>query len=390
MDNSVFVVRCEDYASVEGAISQLLDSMGGVARFVENGDHMALKVNLLRKALPQEAVTTHPGVVAAVAARVVNRGATALIVDSPGGGFRYSEKNLRDIYVAAGMDRAAESSGATLNMDTAYQPVSCPEGELIKHFEVIRPVVEADGVINLCKLKTHTFMGMTGAVKNSFGVIPGLSKPGYHAKLADTERFAGMLLDLSRLVAPRLTIMDAVVAMEGDGPGTGAPRPVGFLLGGVNPLAVDVVAEEIIGLPRVHNPILCEAEQRGLTPTRLDQVTVVGVDPKSLRIPKFKLPTTRIGGTGLSSGNWLQKRLEPLFKNGLSRRPVVDNNRCIACGACVKGCPMAAITLVGSGKKRCAAIDDSSCIRCYCCHEMCPEAAVRLKGGFLYGFLTRG
>ena len=87
---------------------------------------------------------------------------------------------------------------------------------MIKRFEVIKAIREADRIINLCKLKIHTFSAMTGAVKNNFGVVPGLFKPGYHAKLKDGPRFAGMRLDLADLVAPRLSIMDAVVAMEGE------------------------------------------------------------------------------------------------------------------------------------------------------------------------------
>ena len=125
--------------------------------------------------------------------------------------------------------KAVEAAGAELNFDTTYKPVFFLQGKLIKHFDVITPVIAANGVLNLCKLKTHTFMSMTGAVKNNFGVIPGLAKPGYHAKLHDKHHFADMMLDLAEFVSPRVSIMDAVMGMEGDGPGAaGTPRPIGL------------------------------------------------------------------------------------------------------------------------------------------------------------------
>ena len=137
---------------------------------------------------------------------------------------------------------------------------------MIKRFEIITPIRTADVVFNLCKLKTHMFTYMTGAVKNCFGVIPGLLKPGYHAKLRDTGRFASMLLDLTELVGARLHVMDAVYAMEGEGPQSGRPRRAGFILASANPVALDAVAGEIIGLDAKLNPVLVEAGNRNIGP----------------------------------------------------------------------------------------------------------------------------
>ena len=152
------------------------------------GEHIVLKVNLLREARPDEAVSTHPAVVAAVARMVMKEEAKPLIADSPGSGFRYTKAVLEKIYHTNGMWQAAQDSGAELNFDTSFENLSFPEGKLIKCFDVITPVLKADGILNLCKLKTHSFTHMTGAVKNHFGVIPGRTKPGYHAKLADRDR----------------------------------------------------------------------------------------------------------------------------------------------------------------------------------------------------------
>lgn len=388
MTNQVYVVECPSYDQVAERTAQLFEMMGGVGRYAHKGETLALKPNLLAAAAPEKAITTHPSLVAAVGRLVQNRGATALLVESPGSGYAYTESALRRTYEACGMVEAAAQVGMRLNYDTSYRAVFFPEGKLIKHFDIITPLLEADGIVNLCKLKTHAYMGMTGAVKNSFGAIPGLSKPGYHAKLDDKEHFADMLLDLSACVAPRLSIMDAVVGMEGDGPSAGDPRHIGLLLAAENPLALDVVASAIVGLPRESNPVLLHATERGLSPTRLQDVELIGIDLERLPIPGYRLPATFSSGRGLTSANWWQRLLLPLYRDALTVQPRIVEKRCVACGVCVRACPAHAITIsTNRHGRRAAHIDDSECIRCYCCHEMCPQEAVGLHKGALYRLL---
>ena len=384
MDHKVYIVKCKDYDEIDDKISTLFDLMGGIGRFAKQGEKIVLKVNLLRDARPEEAVCTHPSLVAAIGSLVKKEGAEAVIADSPGGGHRYNEKTLDKIYRASGMHQAAEQAGIGINRDTSSRPASYAEGILTKHFDIITPVYEASAVFNLCKMKTHLFTMMTGAVKNIFGVIPGLSKPGYHAKLHDPQRFAGMLLDLARYISPRISIMDAVVAMEGDGPGTGDPRPVGLIIGAENPLALDVVASEIMGIDREKNSILMEAEKRGHQPNRVEDIEIVGADLADVKVPDFKPPQVAPGNFGLDPMPWHQRLLEPFFKNAYTVRPKVIWDRCIACGTCIEGCPMAAVSFVNEK----AFIDDDKCIRCYCCHELCPEEAIGLHRSWLNQLLN--
>ncbi|MGD8344755.1 MAG: DUF362 domain-containing protein [Desulfobacterales bacterium] len=380
MDNSVYIVACQDYTEIDAKLTRLMELMGGMPQFARQGDKIVLKVNLLREARPEAAVSTHPSLVAAVARMAKENGAEPIIADSPGGGYRYNAKTLDKIYRTCGMHQAAREAGIKVNWDTTSRPVSYAEGQLTKHFDIITPVYEAQAIFNLCKMKTHVFTGMTGAVKNIFGVVPGLAKPGYHAKLNDVRRFAGMLLDLAAYVSPRLTIMDAVVAMEGDGPGAGDPRPVGLLLGSDNPLALDVVAGEIMNLDPAQNPIIVEAQQRALSPTRIEDIDIIGADLNDVRVPDFKQPQTSARKFGLDPAPWYQRMIEPMFKNAFTVRPKVMWHRCIACGTCIEGCPVEAIRFV---KER-ALIDDDTCIRCYCCHEVCPEEAIGLYSSWLY------
>ena len=380
MDNKVYIVRCKNYAESDAKMTSLIDLMGGMGRFAKPDEKIVLKVNLLREARPEAAVCTHPAVVAAIAALIKKEGADAVIADSPGGGFRYNEKTLDKIYRTSGMHQAAQQAGIELNRDTTSRPASYSEGILTKHFDIITPVYEAGAVFNLCKMKTHLFTMMTGAVKNIFGVVPGLSKPGYHAKLHDPRRFAGMLLDLARYISPRLSIMDAVLAMEGDGPGTGDPRQVGLLIGSENPLALDVVAGEIMGIDRQQNMILMEAEERNLRPNRVEDIEIIGADLAEVKIPDFRLPQVAPGNFGLDPMPWHQQILQPFFKSAYTVRPRVIWERCIACGSCIEGCPMEAVSFVNEK----AHIDDDKCIRCYCCHESCPEEAIGLHRSWLY------
>jgi uncharacterized protein (DUF362 family)/NAD-dependent dihydropyrimidine dehydrogenase PreA subunit len=373
----VYVVKCPDYEQVPDRMEELLNMMGGMERFVKRDDCVMLKPNLLIPAKPERAVTTHPAVVAAVGALLRGKGNKTVLVDSPGSGYRYNRKTLERVYRVCGMRDAARNAGFELNTDVTYRTVSYPQGMLTKSFEVITPVIQADCVINLCKMKTHVFMTMTGAVKNIFGVIPGYTKPAYHAKLRDTTYFAGMLLDLCTYVSPRLSIMDAVTAMEGNGPNSGTPRKVGLLLAAENPLALDVIAGECMGISPAQNPLLLEAVRRGMTPNRIEDVDILGVGIEDMRVPGFRVPGTVRGGTGFGPMAWAA----PVFRRGFNLSPRVVEEKCVSCGVCMRACPVGAISMED---KEPAFIDNRMCIRCYCCHEMCPENAIKLQPGTLY------
>ena len=356
----VYIVKCDSYDEADEKIGELFALMGGIGQYAKNGEKITLKANLLSAAAPEKAVSTHPAIVAAVGALAKKEGAIPLIVDSPGSGFRYTQSTLKKVYEECGMNDAAERAGIALNMDTGSSDVSYPQGKLLKKMKVINPILEADGVFNLCKMKTHMLMLMTGAVKNNFGIIPGMPKIAYHARMHNKESFADMLLDLSQFVSPRISIMDAVLAMEGEGPGpSGTPRHVGLLIASEDPLALDVVAGEIMGLPRTLNPVLMAAERRGLAPNKIEDVKVIGEELSALRILDYKFTKTTPKDT--------------------VRYPSIIQDNCIGCGACRDACPQKAITIQTQEDKKFAVIDIDNCIRCYCCHEMCQHQAVTVS-----------
>ena len=377
--NKVYIVKCGDYSQVEKKLEELLEMMGGMRQFVKPGQRIVLKPNLLMAAPPEKAVTTHPSIVAATGKLVGKITKNIELAESPGSGYSYDRKTLDKTYALCGMAAAAQEASVALNYDTSFESVSFPDGKLLKRFDIIRPIRACDGYINLCKLKTHAFTYMTGAVKNTFGIIPGRTKPGYHGTMPNMEQFASMLLDLVALAPPKLSIMDAVIGMEGEGPGSGTPRSVGLLLASEDPLALDIVASEIMGLPEDRNLFLIAAKKRGLHPCGIDEVETVGMAREELRIEGFRLPSS-FSGRGLR----LLALAGPVVKTLFTVAPRIITKNCVACGACRNACPRDAITI---GKV--ARIDDKKCIRCYCCHEMCKYHAVELHRSLLYRMVNR-
>ena len=148
------------------------------------------------------------------------------IAESSGG--LYNAEAMKHVYHVCGMD--ALSPEAELNMDFSAQTVNCPSGFKNHSFHLITPIVEADYIINICKLKTHAMTGYSGGIKNLFGTIPGLEKPQMHYRWPEIEDFSNMLLELAQTVAPQLTVIDAIDAMEGNGPTGGTSHPLHMLL----------------------------------------------------------------------------------------------------------------------------------------------------------------
>ncbi len=374
----VSIAKCETYESdqIRRVLNAVLEPLGGIGAFVQPGQRVLLKPNLLMPTRPERAITTHPAVVEAMAELVQGAGGEVVIFDSsavPTG------LVMRRVYRDTGMAEVAERTGADLGYDVTAVQVSTPEGVLLKRLDLLKICRDVDVVISLCKLKTHGLTTLTGAVKNLFGLVPGMMKPAYHAKLPDVDQFCDMLLDIAACVRPALTVMDAVVGLEGNGPSTqGVPRRIGALLAGTDTVAIDAVVCQIVGLPHDQLPLLRAAARRGWWPM---EVAVTGTPVAEISVPDFRLPETARsveGRTRLSSFVTKRTRLIVPF-------PVPKEGRCTACRTCERVCPVQAISIVD----KLARVDYDVCIRCYCCHEMCPEAAIDLESSRLERLLRR-
>lgn len=388
MDPRVAVTRCPDYdpAAVEAAVRRAVDLLGGMDRFVRPGQRVLVKPNLLLPSDPDRAIITHPAVVRAVVLLVQEAGGRVLIADNPG--VSTIHYNWQRAYERTGLAAVAAETGAELNTEIVAIQRPYPDGHLIKMVDTCTFVTGADVVISLPKLKTHDLMRYTGAVKNLFGTIPGLIKPGYHVKLQTTDQFADMLLDLAGFVHPALTVMDAVVGMDGDGPSAGRPFPIGALLAGADPTAVDVAAVALVGHDPLSIPTIVQAARRGWTSGRVADLDIAGDDPAltgrdllaALQVSGFQIPR---GGQGDILPR-LPRFLHRWAARQMVARPVVSE-RCIGCGICIANCPAQTIARVDDR----ARIDPAGCIYCYCCHELCPEQAIDLRHPVFSRILTR-
>ncbi len=365
----VYVSRCSSYdrADVDAALAAGLAATLGTRPSILPGQRIILKPNLLQTQPPEKGITTHPAVVAAVARWVKASGATPVIIDSPGG--RSSWQSLKKLYEVTGMAQVASETGAELSYDVEPIRLPCPDGRMIKAVETMRAVVEADGVINLPKLKTHGLTRLTIATKNLFGTIPGVTKAGYHTKLATSEQFSDMLIDVLCRHSPMLTVTDAIVAMEGAGPASGDLRVLNVLLVSSDAVAADVVAAEIVGMDPLSIPPIAAAARRGLTTGAVKDIRLLGEPLDQVRVSDFQ-PSP----AGIPDMSWIPPRLRSWVSGQLLASPAI-NARCIACNVCVENCPMHVIR-IADGRAR---IDLKGCIRCYCCHELCPHDAVSLR-----------
>jgi len=361
---------------VINAVRSAADSLGGIESYIRPGSRVLVKPNLLQGLSPDRCVTTHPAVVGAVCTLLRELDCRVMIADSPGGGIRYTPANLRSLYHAAGYDSIAEETGAELNYDTSFYEHSFPEGRYAKRFPVISPVKDCDHIVVVSKAKTHLWTLFSGGAKNLFGVIPGLEKPIHHARFQDPAHFGGMIVDLNEALKPSLQVMDGIIAMEGDGPSSGTPRPLGLLLASPGWTAIDIIACRMIGIYPPDVPTIKAAMGRGDSKDYLTDILIKGDESGFPAIQGFRLPSTYRG-----EGKGLQKSLLLSAIQNLGRfstlYPVLDRSRCIQCGRCAMICPVKAISIPSKFPET----NHHTCIRCYCCHEICPAGAIHLEPG---------
>lgn len=365
MENyDVAVVRCKTYnvEAVKPALEEALNAVNGLD-FVMPGMKIIIKPNLVSFKKPDAAATTHPALLEALVEMLLARGADVTIGDSPGG--PHSLPLLNRVYAATGMDRL-EKLGAKLNRNMNEKTVDFPEGKVLKNFTYTEYLDEADAIIDFCKLKSHGMLGMSAAVKNLFGTIPGLKKPEVHYKFQNDAEFADMLVDLNEYFKPRLAICDAVVGMEGNGPTAGTPRQIGAIIASKSTYYADVVGAELIGMNIDGLPTLQAAYERGFAPASSKNLRVYG-DICALTVDDFKAPPVR-GLSFMRKGNVLHF----ISKAALEHKPTLKKRLCVGCGKCARICPAKAIEM----KNKKPHINREKCIRCFCCQEFCPRAAM--------------
>ncbi|MBZ0155627.1 MAG: DUF362 domain-containing protein [Alphaproteobacteria bacterium] len=343
-----------DYAVIKPVVFEMMDLH--CAGRIRAGSRVLIKPNLLAPAPPDKAIVTHPLIVKAAAEYALERGARVQVSDSQAMGT--FERVLKESGIKEAL-RGLDVEWRELNTSVAIDI-----GEPFNRIEIARDVMEADVVINLPKLKTHAQMLLTLGIKNLFGCIVGLKKPEWHFRTGvNREMFAQLLVRIHKAVNPAVTLLDGILAMEGEGPGrSGVPREVGVIMGSSDAVALDVTVCRMLGLDPFSVFTNEAAKDLGYLP---EEIEVKGELPE-IRGYRFPEIVPLVFGP---------KALHGFMRRYLVQRPVQDDALCRLCGECWKYCPARAITR----DRQKLAFDYEKCIRCYCCIEVCPHAALRTE-----------
>ena len=378
-EQTVFIKKVPDYdyPRVKQALDDIIARMpGGWPAIIPAGARVLIKPNFLKPAPAEAAVSPHPAVMRAVVEACIAAGAGNIVIgDSPGFG------TAGRVAQACGIMQVARDFAIEVVDFSESVTIEAPAGFIHRRFEVAREAAEADVIINLPKFKTHAMMVLTLAVKNLYGVIVGRQKARWHFQSGrDHHHFARFLLELAYTLKPAISILDAVVGMQGNGPSSGEPRCLGYLAASKDMVSLDAIAAHLAGFSPQQVYTLAEARRMGFT-VDPEEIACIGDPLYDLRISDL-VPASQMSVEGpgyLRPVSWLLNRF-------VTTRPQVDAGTCCRCGVCLEACPAECMTLPDKGP---VAIDTQACIRCFCCQELCPEGAIHAHDAFGVHVLRR-
>ena len=375
--SKVVLLPCREYdeEKIHMLLKQGLDFLGGVETLIPKDANILLKPNLLKKAEVEKAVITHPVVVGAFAGILRENGYENIVLaDSCGHG------TTQAVIRGTGMDTYLEkyhipAVDYSEGVKTAY-----PQGVQAKEFILPKELLEQDCVISLSKMKTHALERITGAVKNSYGFVYGFHKAKGHTQYPSADSFARMLIDLNKCVAPKLYVMDGILAMEGNGPGSGDPVSMNVLLMSTDPVALDSVFSRLVYLKPEMVPTNYHGEKMGLGTWKEEEITLLTPDGEismAEAVKKYGNPDFNVDRTEVRKNIWT--RMAGAL-NIFQKKPYIEADKCVRCGICVQSCPVPGKAVdFRKGKDKPPVYDYKKCIRCFCCQEMCPKKAIKVK-----------
>lgn len=367
MNAKVSVVKCDSYNPeiVQQAIRNVLRLLGGITNFIQPNSTVLVKPNLLMSKSPESGITTHPEVVRAVIRILKEIDCKIVVGDGPSVFFQYIE-NVDKVYDITGIKKVCQQENVAL--------VNFDKRRMHNKFPLTTMLDECDYLISLPKFKTHELTLITGAIKNLFGLVSGTYKTELHKNYFAPADFAKILVDIYQEAKPHLTIIDGILAMEGDGPATsGMTRQLNLLLAGSDCVALDSVIAKIMGITQEEVLTTKEAALRNLGEAQLDKIKIEGEDIDQLNIRPFILPKS------YSKITKLPPMVTKIFKTLIRYYPYSLRLKCTRCGVCAKVCPQECIRLKKSGIH----VDYKKCIACFCCQEICPQAAIGVRKSIL-------
>ena len=361
MNSQVSIVRCRSYdpCLILEATRKAIDLIGGIANYIKPEKRVLIKPNLLMAKEPEFGITTHPEVVRAIA--------KIFIGDAPNvwGG---QIENIDEVYERSGVKRIAEEEGIEI--------VKFDKRRWRGELALTTWLDDCDYHISIPKFKTHALTILTGAIKNLFGLVPGNYKLELHRRNFQKEDFANMLVDIYEEAKPALTVVDGIVAMEGEGPSGGKLRDIGLLFASSDCVALDSVLATIMGLKPYDILTNKEAAQRRLGTTDINSIQILGEKLEDVIGEPIQLPPALLQRN-------IPRPIIKIAKKLIRFYPKVNHNNCNRCGACIKACPE---KIIGMKNGR-IIISYSSCISCFCCQEACPNRAISIKRNLIANLL---
>ena len=377
MKSKVVLLPCGEYdeEKVYTLLTQGLYLVGGVEALIPKDAKILLKPNLLKRAEVEKAVITHPVVVGAFARILRENGYEQIVLaDSCGHG------TTQAVIRGTGMDTYLEKYQIPAIDYSEGIKVDYPQGIQAKEFILPKELLEQNCVISLSKMKTHALERITGAVKNSYGFVYGFHKAKGHTQYPSADSFARMLIDLNKCVAPKLYVMDGIVAMEGNGPGSGDPVQMNVMLMSTDPVALDSVFSRLVYLKPEMVPTNYHGEKMGLGTWKEEGITLLTPDGEismSEAVKRYGNPQFNVDRTEVRKNIWT--RMAGAL-NIFRKKPYIENDKCVHCGICVQSCPVPGKAVdFRKGKDKPPVYDYKKCIRCFCCQEMCPKKAIKVK-----------
>ncbi|MFC1497960.1 DUF362 domain-containing protein [Verrucomicrobiota bacterium] len=371
--SSVALIKCSSYtANIQEKLEKLLSELGGIKAFVQPGQSALIKPNMLTDRTPDQAVTTHPELIRAIIRIVKNHGGNPSVADSPA-----SIAKVEHVWKKSGIKAVCDEENVPMIILEKAGSVKFNRDNC--SFNIAKPILDADVIINVPKVKTHILTILTAAVKNMYGVVPGYQKTTLHKLYPTPQNFGKLIAAIYKTVPPQLNIADAVIGMDGDGPSAGSPIQLGFLAASGNAVAMDLILCSILKINPRTVPYL-----RYLVPTdnytlHTNEISVIGEKPEKITPRSFNCPSTLMG-------RLIPGRLVELIQPLLWIRPSISD-ACVQCGRCVEACPSDALS---QQKNKTPVLDGKKCIGCCCCHEICPEKAISMKQSALLNLIRKG
>ncbi|MBI5417327.1 DUF362 domain-containing protein [Candidatus Poribacteria bacterium] len=375
MKSFVSIQNCSSYTQTEidKTIEKCLNDFGGIKHFVTHGKKVLLKPNILIGKSPEECATTHPSIIRALIKQIKNAGGIPIVGDSPGAAIHGTSKVLEN----TGIKKAVvEEGGEIANFETCGITKIKTNFAFLPYYYTSNIIYNVDLIINLPKLKTHQLVKYTGAIKNMFGIIPGMHKPEIHRHCPGINEFSQALVNIFSNIKPALNIMDAVYGMEGDGPSGGNPKKIGYIIASADAVALDSVCSYLIGYNVTDILTTNIAYEQNLGEMNFKNIDTGGINLASIRISDYAKPHVNITQI-------IPKPILKFIYKYIKTKPYVNYSKCKQCFICIKHCPVSAIKFHYNK----FIFNYDLCIECYCCCELCTYNAVEIKPNFITRFI---